>query len=1251
MADLPRAGPPKFAPLKRTVVRLDSKIAPDDASLTGDFSKTVPMLFTGAPPAQLPTVATDAVRGERLGRLALDEEALQGPKPAAAPQSTVANPDEQVQAETAAAMAAAVEGAVAAEAPPKAKGRVATKKVQLGVAFGSPAAATNPGMVEMPAAVKEAAAATAAGKDVPISSVAVHQALAGVPQGTALGAAVAAAARAAAAVQKKPSMTAAPAAAAALAPVDETLDDADVRQALAGVQGTALAKAAQAANLAKKKPSLTVGPKAAVTAAVAAVAPRAAKDAEGVFVPPVPLGKVRDEAHAKEIEPVLLDLMEHVTAATQAPLNPPKISPTEFVPDNRRAFKHFVIQTFKKYKLPPQSADPDPDTCEKAAKASSKELKTFQYQAFVRDYLQRASPYRGLLVYHGLGSGKTCTSIATAEALYGAGNRKIFIMTPASLSGNFRGEMSKCGYFAFQQENFWTHVEATPKMENPQFIFLKDVLGLPIDWIKKNKGGWVPDPTLPSNWHTLSAVDQATINEQIQRHIASRFTFINYNGLTEKKVRDWACKEEYKHMFDGAVIVIDEIHNLIRTINNSNLETFYKQEPLQPEYDAKFCMTGKKYRISYLVYRLLCNAVGTKIIGLSGTPIINYPQELGILANLMGGDMRYISATLNPKAKLDVVKTYLARHPEVDLYDVISSDGAVSIRLTPVPSGYRKVIDATTNEIRGLIRDEDGAASEGEIRRERDLNAWMTRVEDGLQKIVKTTGALFGNIVPGVNQRLPDYEKPFVDMFINKESLTLNKPNDLVLMARLSGLISYYKAGKPELVARVEKDEVVEVEMSARQLQQYTIVRNTEIKQEDKDRKTKKKAPVAAKAKKAAAAARYEEVIKSQKGTFKIFSRASCNFVFPDDIPRPRPGDDHLVGKYDLGQAKSDDSQGDILAEAEQDEDAGAAAVAAKPEPKGAAAAADPYLEAIRTALASLRRKGAAVFAPESLPLLSPKFQALIDRLETAKGPALVYSQFKTLEGLGILGMALEFQKNYIKFDVIPQANGLWTLDPALLTPENKNKKRYIMYTGDENAQKRDILKHVFNANWAKIPAALGQAIKELAGAQDNIKGKIAQVFMITQSGAEGISLSNVRQVHLMEPYWNYVRLEQVKGRAIRICSHKDLPFAERTVEVFTYISKFSEQHKRERQVDETLMIKDSGLTTDQSIFSISQDKRKLADSLFDAMKQAAVDCELNATENGTAACYRFPTPSMQPLFHPEIEQDIRESAAKTKRK
>jgi hypothetical protein len=170
----------------------------------------------------------------------------------------------------------------------------------------------------------------------------------------------------------------------------------------------------------------------------------------------------------------------------------------------------------------------------------------------------------------------------------------------------------------------------------------------------------------------------------------------------------------------------------------------------------------------------------------------------------------------------------------------------------------------------------------------------------------------------------------------------------------------------------------------------------------------------------------------------------------------------------------------------------------------------------------------------------------------------LVYSNFKTLEGVGLFSVALEFQQKYTKFDIMKTATGDWALSPETIAAGSGagSGLRYITYTGDEEREKRNILLAIFNGKWGRVPGTLAAQVKELTGAENNLHGEIVKVIMITQSGAEGISLANVRQVHIMEPYWNYVRLDQVKGRAIRICSHMDLPVDERNVDIFTYVMK-----------------------------------------------------------------------------------------------
>jgi len=94
--------------------------------------------------------------------------------------------------------------------------------------------------------------------------------------------------------------------------------------------------------------------------------------------------------------------------------------------------------------------------------------------------------------------------------------------------------------------------------------------------------------------------------------------------------------------------------------------------------------------------------------------------------------------------------------------------------------------------------------------------------------------------------------------------------------------------------------------------------------------------------------------------------------------------------------------------------------------------------------------------------------------------------------------------------------------------------------------------------------------------------GEIIKVLMITAAGSEGINLRNTRYVHLMEPYWHPVRLEQVIGRARRICSNKDLPIELQTVEVFLYLMIFTAEQLNS---DEAIELKVKYLRNENQLF------------------------------------------------------------------
>ena len=211
--------------------------------------------------------------------------------------------------------------------------------------------------------------------------------------------------------------------------------------------------------------------------------------------------------------------------------NPIGIAPADKVyrPITAPSFRRFMVQTFLPYsptltRIMKEKSDAftrEPKVFNKnACKERPTKLETFYYQKLVRDYMSRMSPYRGLLVYHGLGTGKTCTSIAAAEALYWGGLKKIYIMTPATLSPNYKKELGKCGFFPLNIQNNWAFLAMADRTNTKtiEFLWLRDVLGLPAETIIRQGGGWVPNPAKASNWDTLAPETKTAILRQQDEH-------------------------------------------------------------------------------------------------------------------------------------------------------------------------------------------------------------------------------------------------------------------------------------------------------------------------------------------------------------------------------------------------------------------------------------------------------------------------------------------------------------------------------------------------------------------------------------------------------------------------------------------------------------------------------------------------------------------------------------------------------------
>jgi hypothetical protein len=630
------------------------------------------------------------------------------------------------------------------------------------------------------------------------------------------------------------------------------------------------------------------------------------------------------------------------------------------------------------------------------------------------------------------------------------------------------------------------------------------------------------------------------------------------------------------------------------------------------------------------MYRLLATAKNTKIIGLSGTPLINFPEEIAILANLLGGYIHTAEATIpiSPTAEEDLLK--LARsHPRIDYIDVQKVEVKVRLFYSVLPEKYKKVF-SETGEFKGVEFDEEATADAGQVHAE--LAATLKEKNIALSAPLHKSYPL-----------LPPTKDDFYRSFIRESDYALM--NQTILRRRLQGLVSYYRGSKEDLMPRIKEDVIVPVPLGEYAYSKYFEARTEEIKQRSKS----------------SVANDIEELEDSMNPAYYRFrSRSACNFAFPSDIVRPYPTS-KKAALIDTGVEAGEPviTENEVAATQEDASDR----ILEEPieQPEGELAAAEEqmpqtiqlktYAEKLEEARLKLYERKDQVLKimndpNEGLEKFSPKMAAIIRKIEVLDqrsaspdhfiGPQLVYSQFITMEGLGILGMAME-ANGYVPIELTGPIEDLQFNQRTLTSLQEGPARRFMFFTSNSGPREREVLLNIFNGRFDNLPPKIKGVLETYYSESKNIHGEICSVFGIGAAGAEGISLRNVRAVHIMEPYWNNVRTEQVKGRAVRICSHMQLPLEERDVSVYTYCTIF------QGKIDESLKITDGGKTSDEYISEIAKLKTAVNEGILTIMKETAVDCTLNQLENQDVRCYVPKASSPESYaYHPDIEYDLK---------
>jgi len=611
----------------------------------------------------------------------------------------------------------------------------------------------------------------------------------------------------------------------------------------------------------------------------------------------------------------------------------------------------------------------------------------------------------------------------------------------------------------------------------------------------------------------------------------------------EKEVAGLKGKKEYEYIgydglkkksvselesFDNKLVIIDEVHTFISRVMSKGI-------------------VGKE------VYQKLMNATNCKIIALSGTPIINNPHELAYTLNLVHG---YIySHVFTPSAKCEqadfnAAEQEIKQHPLVK--QAVTAQGRI-MSITFWPRGFMKTGPAIESSSSDPIETIKAIYAKHNV------------------KLVGKVGKTYATLFPALAD---EFETKYVNY--REKSCT----NEHLFSHQALGLVSYFESYDESSFPRTFEMEVIKVPMRKTQFGKYLTVRQDEIK---KERNAQKYV--------GDDGSNLDKKDMGKGSVYRSFSRALCNFVFPDEINRPYPST--------MKQFKSE------VDEADDDYGGTTPAVAIAPLADKTA----KYERQVAIALKKLREQADKYLSFDGLLEHGPKIKEIIERVTACPGSSLVYSSFRNVEGIKILSMAMDYA-GYVELKVRKGTKGAWEFKC-----DDFKKPKYIIFTDKKDETK--ILMDLFNSDMASLPADLQkEAAKRFGPRQLNLYGEIAKVLMITQSGAQGISLKNVRQVHIMEPFWNEIRIKQVCGRAIRAMSHASLPLADRTVHTFLYVMDLVQKDQYEQSAIKT---NDKGLSSDGYILDIARRKSVLNNKFLQLVKNCSVDCALNKKAHGTA--------------------------------
>jgi superfamily II DNA or RNA helicase len=406
-------------------------------------------------------------------------------------------------------------------------------------------------------------------------------------------------------------------------------------------------------------------------------------------------------------------------------------------------------------------------------------------QRLTRDYLQGESPVRGLLLYIGLGVGKTCTAITISEAILT--KKEVIVISKSALEPTWIKDIKNCGTEYVRNQNYWIFKSC----DTEEMKTFSTLLNIPIGVIKINGGVFLIDFTKKdSNFNSLNNTEREKLDLQIETIINNRFNFIHYDDTHNL----W--KKLIPGAMDNKIVIIDEVHNI-----GSRM--------------AGHAEGGK------LWYDRFMNAKNVKLIFLSATPIINRVFEITKIYNILRGYMHVLEikfkSNIDTNINYDKIISLLKKNKHVD--QIIKNKAKRIIKITKNPDNFitKFIGDGNTREI-GLQYNPDEAIGMDEFRNE--ITAFIGK--QGYRAVCEwqTSPATV----------FPEDEEDFEKLFYNRELNKLKRTD--IIKRRISGLTSYYEYQDKSNYPQLLPINIIPIAMSEYQCSKYETYRHKEIEKE-----------------------------------------------------------------------------------------------------------------------------------------------------------------------------------------------------------------------------------------------------------------------------------------------------------------------------------------------------------------------------------------------------------------------------------